>query len=167
MEEYNKELRSVLLSFEPEDVSILGDLLQDLNEFDKFDNLSLSELIKNIKAIEEENKNSGAAKLKAELDKKYLNQYIKYGEEGDDTILKKVKEIAIDSAFGGSDYAIKFISDQVISYNESSIEVKVKVGSDDYEFYRPIVLSSGIEEVEIISKEFYDEKLNLVINQKE
>lgn len=167
MEEYNKELKSVLMCFEPEDVSILGDLLQDLNEFNKFDNLSLGELIKNVKAIEEDNKNSEAAKLKAELDKKYLNQYIKYGEEGDDTILKRVKEITIDSAFGGSDYAIKFISDQVISYNDSSVDVKVRVGDDDYDFYRPIVLSSSIEEVEIISKEFYDEKLNLILNQKE
>lgn len=166
MEEYNKELKSVLMCFEPEDVSILGDLLQDLNEFNKFDNLPLSELIKNIKAIEEDNKNSEAAKLKAELDKKYLNQYIKYGEEGNDIVLKKVKKITIDSAFGGSDYAIKFISDQVITYNDSSVNVMVRI-DDDYDFYRPIVLSSGIEEVEIISKEFYDEKLNLILNQKE
>ena len=165
MEEYNKELVSVLHNFEPEDIAILGDILKDLNEFNKFDDTPLKEIIKSVDFVIEENENSKLSEVIKELNKNYLNQYIRY-VDGDETILKKVVNIIVNPAFGGSDFAIKFISEQAICIDETGLDLKVFIKADDS--YRPIILYSNLKDVEIIGEEeYYDilEKNNINIKR--
>jgi len=159
MEEYNKELVSVLQYFEQEDITNLSDILKDTNEFNKFDNITLAELIKAVDYVIEENKNSKLSKIKKELNEKYLNQYIKYSDDGISTIYKKVVNIIVDPAFGGNDFAIKFISIHTLYVNnDGSMELKLCPTNID-ESYKPIVLYSFLETVNIISKEDFDKLL--------
>jgi hypothetical protein len=170
MEEYNKELVSALHSFEPEDITTLSDILKDLNEFNEFDNLTLKEIIDGINSVISENENSKLSNIKKELNEKYLNQYIKYSDDDDNsTIYKKVENIIVEPAFGGSDFAIKFISTQIIYEDEYKLELKMFFDNDE-ESYKPVVLYSFLKTVEIISeKEYYEilEKYNINLKKDE
>lgn len=165
MEEYNKELVSVLHNFEPEDIAILGDILKDLNEFNKFDDTPLKEIIKSVDAVIEENENSKLSKIIEDLNKNYLNQYIKYVDD-DEIVLRKVINIIVDPAFGSSDFAIKFISEQAIYITNTGLDLKLFINAEDS--YKPIILYSDLKNVEIIGEEeYYDilEKNNINIKR--
>lgn len=168
MEEYNKELVSALHRFEPEDITALSDILKDLNEFNEFDNLTLKEIIDGINSVISENENSKLSNIKKELNEKYLNKFIKYSDDDNSIIYKKVVNIIVEPAFGGSDFAIKFISTQAICEDEYGLELRVFFDKD--ESYKPIVLYSEIETVEIISEsEYYEflEKHNINLKKDE
>ena len=168
MEECNKELVEVLHNFEPEDIATLGDALKDLNEFNKFDNIALKEIIEAVDFVVGENENSKLSNIKKELNERYLNKFIKYSEDEVSTIYKKVVNIIVEPAFGSSDFAIKFISTQAICEDEYGLELKVFFDKD--ESYKPIVLYSEIETVEIISEaEYYEilEKHNINLKRGE
>lgn len=156
MEEYNKNLVAALRSFEPEDITTLSDILKDLNEFNEFDNLTLKEIIDGVNSVISENENSKLSNIKKELNEKYLNQFIKYSDDDNSTIYKKVENIIVEPAFGGSDFAIKFISTQIIYEDEYKLELKMFFNNDE-ESYKPVVLYSFLKTVEIISeKEYYE-----------
>jgi hypothetical protein len=168
MEEHNKNLISTLNSFEFEDITALSDILKDINEFNEFDNVTLSELLNIVNSVIKENENSKLSKIKEELNKKYLNQYIKYCEDGETTILKKVINIIVEPAFEGNDFVIKFITNQAIFENESSVELKLLL--DNNEAYQPLVFYSELESVEIISEKDYCDLLarySIVLKDKE
>jgi len=168
MEEYsNKELITTLKSFEPEDIATLSDILKDLNEFDNFDNLTLKEIINGVNLVIEENENSKLSMVTKEINEKYLNKYIKYSE-GDESILEKVVNIVVDPAFGGNDFAIKFIPDkQVIHIDETGLDLKIFSEDCNYSC-EPIILYSFLECVKIISEEEYYktlEKHNIILKK--